>query len=394
MRWFTLFKIKWIALLVLVLVSVGLAFALYPKQQRLVLSGVLQGQEVKNASSFGGRVTHVWVNEGDEVVLGQPMLSFEDKTLRSQIDQAQASLNQAKAKQTLVSQSIDNADREQAVAQLQEANDNLSMVRHALRPEELTQAQAQVAEAKTQLNYATQTLQQANTLLQQGVIAQQQLSDLSTKASEAKTALSLAQSNLQLLKQGSRPEQIGIAQAHVNVAKAQANKVANGPKPAERQLASAGVQQAKSLLDGLKAQLSETVLKAPISGMVSVLSVAPGELVLPNKPIVAILNHRQLWSDLYMPESALNQVRLGQTVVIKASVSPKARFTGKVAFINPKSEFVPGSTGGDSSEQASFRVKVEVLPSITTDPSKAPPFRLLPGMKVDVYFPNNPSLRP
>jgi multidrug resistance efflux pump len=110
--------------------------------------------------------------------------------------------------------------------------------------------------------------------------------------------------------------------------------------------------------------------------------VDPGELVPPNRPIVSIIDYQNLWTDLYIPENALEHVKMGQSVSVRSPVYPGRVFQGRVAFVSPKSEFVPNSSSASApTEQSSFRVKVQVQPHDTAGQTQ-----LHPGMKVQVSF--------
>ena len=99
--------------------------------------------------------------------------------------------------------------------------------------------------------------------------------------------------------------------------------------------------------------------------------------------MITIIDYSHLWTDIFVPESKLLSMALkpGDVVTIKPRSDQKSEFQGKVALINPKSEFIPNSGGDSSTEEQTFRVKVNIA-----DKDVSGQKSLYPGMKVDVFF--------
>lgn len=366
-----------------VVALIGLSInALLSASPHLELSGLLQAKEINNASRFGGRVKTVWVKEGQWVEAGQKLVTFEDIEIRSKIAEARASLTQAKARESLLAGGADAEDLQQAQSQVKQAEQSLRILQKGALPEELAQAQARVVEAKGRYEAAQRTFSQAKAMLDDGIISQHKYDDLQNQLNATHSQLQASQSQLKQLQAGNRPEQIRIAKAQLQGVKAQYTKLAKGTKPGEIQIGQAAVDQAESMLKALEAQLTESEVVAPISGVITILNVDPGELVAPSKPIVSIIDYKNLWTDIYVPENALQSVKTGQIVQITSPVYPGKHFQGRVAFVSPKSEFIPNnSSNNNPDEQSSFRVKVEVQ---YLDEAKQA--QLHPGMKIHVQF--------
>jgi multidrug resistance efflux pump len=372
--------------IVLLSVSGAVAAFLIPDQETITLSGLVQAREVKNASRFGGRVLEVLVQEGDVVEKGQRLVVFDDLELTSKVAEARAALIQAEAREGLLVDGVDVSDLEQASSQVKQAQEQLNMLTRGPRPEEITQASAKVQEAQSRFNSVKATYENSNRMFEEGIISQQKLNDIKNQLEAAQSGLSSAQATLKLLKSGAQSEQVNIARSQVAAAKAQYDKLRKGSKPDEIKIASASVQQAQSVLTALEAQLSEMTVVAPISGVVTIMNVSEGELVPPGRPVVSIIDYNNLWTDVFVPEASLRYLHHDQAVVIQAPVYGKTPFKGRVAFVSPKSEFVPGggrSSAANSSEQATYRVKVEIDKKAATPSAKG---QLHPGMNVNVLF--------
>lgn len=349
--------------------------------KEIVLSGEVQAREVKNASRFGGRVQEILVREGDEVAEGQLLILFEDTELQAKIADARATLVQAQAQANMLSKGGAAGQVQQAGSAVQQAEAQLRMLSAGGRPEELTQAESRVKMAEAQAAQAKQAFDNAQIMLDEGIISRQKYDSLRDAVTTSQSNLDAARATLNMLKNGGRPEERKIARARLSAAQAQYGQ-AVGSQPEEKNIATANVEKAQSALQALEAQLEEVRIKAPFKGYVSVIAVTEGELVPPGRPVVSVLDYSHLWTDVYVPETELPRVSLGQTVKVRARSLKNAEFQGRVALISPKSEFVPNSGGDTTNEQASFRVKIEISSS-SIPPGQA---KLYPGMKVDVLL--------
>ena len=364
-----------------VIVSVVAFAKLWPGSRQLQLSGEVEAREIKTASRFGGRVIKVMVKEGDKIEKGQLLVEFDDTELEAQIAEAKAALSQAESQEHLLARGADVSIVRQAGSQVQQAQQQYAKVAGGARPEDLTQATSKLRAAETQFQQAKEQAASAKVMLDEGIISKQKYDSMQQAAKVAQGNLDAAKAATTQVKQGARPEDRKIAQAQLNAAKAQYQQVAKGAAPEEVSIASANVEKAKSALTALVAQRDEYHIKSPFAGHVSVLSVTEGELVGPGRPVLTIIDYSSLWTDIYVPESQLSIITLGEPVAVTAKAAPGTEFKGQVALINPKSEFIPNTGGSTSSEEATFRVKVSVDPRDASGQ-----IRIYPGMNVDVTF--------
>jgi multidrug resistance efflux pump len=110
----------------------------------------------------------------------------------------------------------------------------------------------------------------------------------------------------------------------------------------------------------LDARLREAELLAPADGVVEVVSVRPGDLVQPGRIVMTMTETSQLWVKVYVPETELAGVRVGQSAVVEVD-STGRQFTGHVEQISSQAEFLPRNvqTRDDRRHQV-FGVKVRV----------------------------------
>ena len=64
-------------------------------------------------------------------------------------------------------------------------------------------------------------------------------------------------------------------------------------------------------------------------------SVSVGDYVLPNRPLLTIVDLEQLLADVYVPESYLSQISVGQTARLRSDAAPQADIVAEIARIAP-----------------------------------------------------------
>ncbi len=152
-------------------------------------------------------------------------------------------------------------------------------------------------------------------------------------------------------------------------------------KTQEKNLAAAKmrVAQARAQLADIDSQLAEMQIIAPADSVLEVLSVKVGDVLPANREVATLLLTGHLWVRVYVPESWLGLIKLGEHVRVRVDSFPHTDFDGVVEQINRQAEFTPRNvqTVADRIKQV-FGVKIR-LPSDDD--------RLRAGMAADVYFP-------
>jgi membrane fusion protein, multidrug efflux system len=103
------------------------------------------------------------------------------------------------------------------------------------------------------------------------------------------------------------------------------------------EIARANVESAQGALDVAQKALSDTVIKAPISGLVSSRTVQPGEKVSPDNRLFDVVDLSGMELEAAVPAAEIMRVALGQEVQVKLEGLPTP-LAGKVARINPATQ--------------------------------------------------------
>jgi len=103
-------------------------------------------------------------------------------------------------------------------------------------------------------------------------------------------------------------------------------------------LAQAAVDAARAQLDLARIALADTVIRAPISGVVSRRHAQAGEKLAPDSPVFSIVDLKQLTLDAQVPASDIPRIKVGQEVQFRVDGFGERDFSGKVVRINPATE--------------------------------------------------------
>lgn len=304
-------------ILTVVLVAAGLGLGVYFWHQGAASlkssDARVQGALYSQTARAAGQALEVLVREGDAVDKGQPLVTLQFPELEKQKQEALAALQAAKALQAQVSQG--RPGRPQASAGVDSA-------------------------ALARLEQAAQQYQKMQSLYALGGVS---------AATRDRAAAAY--------------EQARLAAEAPAPAPASPSQPAD---PAEIRMAQQQVQQAEQRLAALQALEQQRTVVAPTAGIVSLLSVHPGEAVAAGQPLVSLLSATELWLTVRVDASDAARLQLGQTARFSLAELPGQVFQGSIVENAP-------AAGGQRQP-----VKVSLPP---LSPS---PFQV--GMQAEVEF--------
>jgi multidrug efflux pump subunit AcrA (membrane-fusion protein) len=246
-------------------------------------TGSLAGDEQTDvAPQTSGKVVAVGVDIGSPVKRGQMLVRLDDSELKLRVEQATAQVEQAKA----------------AVKQAEE--------KIGLKPGQAFDPNrvAEVAAAKVTYELAEKNFRRAEKLIESGDVSRSFYDQQRAQRDQTKEQYDVALAQ-------ARQNYAAVEVARTNVANAQA------------QLALA------------RQNLSYAVIPAPIDGFVTERTADLGEYVSPQQKVVTIVRTNPLRIRIDIPEQAIPEVRVGQSVSITTSAWPDRNFAGRVARIAP-----------------------------------------------------------
>lgn len=399
------------------------------------ITGTLQAKEIPLASKVGGRIAHVFVQEGDTVKTGQALVEFDLSELdarrqqllaaiaasqsqllelkngprKEEIAKARAAATQALKQWEMLKTGYRPEDIARVSAQRREAQANLDLLRHGFRKEEIEQARALMDETRTEADWAHTDYERYKGLAAVGAVSSRQADELKSQwdAGEQKYAaareaynkmlkgprqeeieaagqrLSALEQQEALMKKGPRQEEIEMAHAQYLQARAALNLLLQGTRFEQIQRAEADLSVSKARLAELEASLLERKICSPADAEVSVMDLHSGEVFTANHTLATLTRLDEIWTRVYIPERQMARVRVGQQVEIKVDAYPGETFQGKVVQIPDIAEFTPRNVQTPEERSAQvFGIKVSV-------DNKG--HRLRGGMNAEVILPPSES---
>ena len=241
--------------------------------------------------------------------------------------------------------------RDQAAAQSAATRAQLQELERGSRPEEISAARAGTRAAEDRLADAERDAERVRALRERNVVSQQDLDKALTALEVARSARIQAAEQQRLVELGPRSERIAAARA---------------------QLASA-----EAALRTLEATLALMEVRAPFAGTVTVRHHEPGEILASGSPVITLLHRDDRWVRIYVPETRVGSVRIGQRASITSDTFRDRRYAGAVIAIASEAEFTPKTV---QTREERVKLVYAVKVRITGDPAHD----LKPGMPADV----------
>lgn len=259
------------------------------REKTLTLYGNVDIRQVNLGFRVFGKLTQLFVDEGDTIKTGDVIARLDDEPYRDQLDQTTAHVESLEAALRL------------------KLNGN--------RPQEIEQALAQVDEQTIVVENARLLLQRSNELVKTKGVSLQDRDNADASLKEAEAKLMGFNENLSLLKEGFRVEDIEQAQANL--------------------------KEARAALASATLQLKDCTLVAPSEGSILVRAQEPGAVLAAGATVFTLSLQNPVWVRAYVNETDLGFIYPGLKVELFTD-STKS-FEGQIGFISPTAEFTPKS---------------------------------------------------
>jgi HlyD family secretion protein len=303
--------------------------------------------EVKISSDVSGEIVELYVKEGDSVTVGQLMAKILPDEYQSAVEQGEAALSTAQAQKQISGSTVQGSTAQ------------------------IDQLKAEKVRLEAQMRVAEKAYKRAEGLFKEGVIAQSEFETAEGNMRAAEAAITANDAALRnaLTALASSKENVNVAD--FNIASQKAN------------------------VKRLRTSLQKTLIRAPVSGIVSKLNVERGERVvgtlqMAGTEMMRIANLSSMEVQVEVSENDILKVALNDEVDIEADAYLGRKFKGKVSEIanSSTSVGVGNSVNLNTDQVTNFVVKVRVDPSSYSDLVKGNqryPFR--PGMSaaVDIF---------
>src|ERR1700746_2884549 len=303
-------------ILITLLVVAGAAAYFYPRlkkkphsENEIVLSGNIEAHESLVSFKVSGRIIELPVEEGQFVQAGALLAQLEDADYQQRVRIDEANVRVRKS--------------------------NLALTLAGTRDQEIQAAEQNMLDAKADLQQKKLDYERAQRLYREDAISAQDrdLADTALKRSQA--TFQAAEQKYSEAREGSRKEDIAIAQSNL--------------------------KEAAANLGMSRVNLDYTTLRAPSAGVITVRQAELGEVVVPGTPVVTLADLDHIWLRAYLAETDLGRVRWGQDAVITTDTYPGKQYHGRVSVCASDAEFTPKSVQTYKERVTLvYRVKIEI----------------------------------
>lgn len=311
---------------------------------------------VTSSSRVAGYVAKVEVEDDQPVKAGDVLVRLQDRDYRARLEQAKADVAEAGAAFTAA----------QALSQV--AGERIAQQQQAI-----VQAQSMLQSAAAERRRSELDVARYKGLVRDSAATLQRLEKANASAAQAQAAWQGAQAQLR-----ERRSQLLMAKAQAAYADAQVKRRQAGQASAEARLALAEQDE------------QDTLVRAPIDGVVGQRRVRAGQHVVAGQPLLAVVPLQQTYIVANYKETQLARMQPGQPVRISVDSFSERELRGRVASFSPASGNVfallpsDNATGNFTKIVQRFPVRILLDQPVSGQP-------ILPGMSVVTTVDTRPT---
>ena len=289
---------------------------------------------IKLTSEVAGRIEEIYVNAGDQVTLGKPVVRVDPTQLQStqeaQFAATQASLNDIQSARNAVAQA------EQGLVVSESG---------------VSQARQQTVTAQIDLKTAERELKRATDLVESNVISRSEYDAARDRYDQAKAKLEAQQIAVKEAMERANSQRVAVKEAKTSVRTSEMR-----------------ANQQQALLRGSSSQRSKATQLSPLTGVVADIPVRVGEYAvasLSSTPLMTIADMSTINVEVNVDETEISNVEVGQLARIKVDALGDKELKAVVIQKNPLAVSKSDTQGGLSNrvnvqEAKEFKVTIKV----------------------------------
>ncbi|NNB84188.1 HlyD family secretion protein [Corallococcus exiguus] len=291
----------------------------------------VEGRIANVSPRVAGQVARVLVHDNQAVKAGDVVVELDHADLdarlevaRADVMSAEAQLSNAQAQLTLTEANA-GANLRQARAGVTQASSGISSSKAALE-----QSRADVASSEARFKLAETDLGRVKQLREQGALSQSDLDTRQAAYDTAKAALDQSRARLTSTEAGIQSSSGGLEAAQGKLSAAETAPVQVQAGQAALKLAEARLKQTRAALTLSELAVSYAQVRAPVDGVVSRRTVEVGQMVGPERPLMAVVPQNDIWVVANFKEDQVGEMRAGQPVELKVDAFGGHAFKGHV----------------------------------------------------------------
>lgn len=303
---------------------------------------------IKLTSEVPGRIEEIYVNAGDQVVQGKPLVRVDPTQLQSSQEAQWAAAQQAINDIQSARNAVSNAQQGLVVAESSVASAR----------QQLVSLQTSVDRAQVDLNVAQRELKRNSDLIEAGVASRSEYDAARDRFDQAKIALQTARANLE-----SQRISVKESMERANLQKIAVQEAKTGIRSSEMR-----ANQQQALLRGQSSQRSKATQLSPLTGVIADIPTRVGEYAvagLSTTPLMTIADMSTINVEVNVDETEISNVEVGQQAKVKVDALGEKEINAVVTQKNPLAVSKSDTQGGLSNrvnvqEAKEFKVTVEL----------------------------------
>ncbi len=319
-----------IPILILLAAAIAAGVYYYPRLvkkpgpvNQLTFSGNIEAHESLVGFKVAGRIVDLPVEEGQQIEQGALLARLEDADYKQKVRIDEASVGVRES--------------------------DLALTLAGTRQQELKATQQSMFDAQADLEQKKLDNDRAQQLFAKDEVSAQDRDLAATALKRAEAIYKAAQQHYNEAVEGSRKEDVAIAQANL--------------------------KEASANLGLSRVNLGYTTLLAPSTGVITVRQAELGEVVASGTSVVTLADLDHIWLRAYVAETDLGRIHWGQDATITTDTYPGKQYHGRISFIASDAEFTPKSVQTYTERVTLvYRIKIDI---------DNPNHELKPGMPAD-----------
>ncbi len=282
-------------------------------------NGRIEAVEIDIATKTPGRLDEILVSEGDFVRAGETLARMDVKVLEANLREAEARLQQAK---TTVESTGSNVTR---------------------RESEMAAAQSVVEQRIAERDLAQRRFDRAATLRESNALSNEEFDTKTAELASSQAGVSRAQADV-------AAAEAGIAAAKSDVFAAEASVIA-----------------AEAVVERLKVDIDDSILRSPRDGRIQYLVARAGEVLSAGGRVLNLLDVSDVYMTFFLPTSEAGRIGIGSEARLVLDAAPQYVIPAKITFVADVAQFTPKTVETEEERQKlMFRIKARVSPEVLT----------------------------
>ena len=270
---------------------------------------------------FSELIREMPFEEGDTVAEGDLLVRLDDRKLKIRIMEARAAVRIKETEWNLAVQQLDEGRRNMEARFLNIENARLDRDR-----------------AEADFRRVGTIYENKKQLLDLEGVSREELAAVELEYFEKDLVYRQARSNLEVKKIGFREEDLVRAGYEIPQGEEEKQRLFieynSRMLQAEVEAAAAGLEEGERKLESLELTLADTLIKAPISGVVGRKYLEPGEMAAPEKPLYLIFPEDRVFASVEISEREMAEIHVGMSADVRTDLSEDSR-EGQVQRISP-----------------------------------------------------------